>query len=142
MPISFQETAGIPAAVEDAGHPTWALWQYVFCTLSGTALVTGHFVDPFGAPIQNLAGTGYVYVATLTTTPVTLLKALGVLVVPTNASQYAAGFIGTLNGTIAFSAGALSDFLTVPALLMSEMQAKPGQYPQFNTTPQFRLGRC
>ena len=139
MPNPTGISSGMVSQLVDGFHATWPLWQYVFLAQSppSKALITGYFITGDGYPIQKANGIGYTYAATVDGTPITLLTLFGLIGLPANAI----GFIGTLAGTTFYCTGS-QDGLTVPASIAAEMKAKPGQYPAFTATNNFRLGRA
>ncbi len=141
-------TSGASAQLVDTVRPCIPLHRYCFLSAGGNITLSGYFCDIEGFPV-SVAG-AYSFTGTITpTTPVTLLTLFGLTTLPNEGGgtvmqpgvKSAAGFVGQMNGTVAFCA-ASQDMLTVPSAVSTDMVANTARYPQMAASNAIRLGRA
>jgi hypothetical protein len=125
------EAAGAVANLVDFGNLEIGPGQYAFVASAGDCTITGFFVAISGMQI-GVGSTG-----TISSTPITLLGALGLTVLPADA----VGFVGRTSADVLLTPGGSVDGLRVIPAIGADMAANPTFYPILSATTDLHLGR-
>lgn len=125
-------TAGGVGNLVDVGCPEINVKQYAFVRSTGDCTITGIFTNLEGFQI------GVGHTGTISSAPITLLGALSLTALPTDATA----FIGRTSADVLYTPGGSNDGgITVITAVSADMTSNPTFYPVLTATTNLHLGR-